>query len=633
MSLQRQKRQTKYAAGIAVAAALSAGLLGGATRAGADDSTAKSPAGDQSNIVVKDVNLIGSSLAGALKMIQRQTGINYVLRRQDYPYEQVTVSLTHRTVSEVLHAVADAAGADIWLDSGGVYNIGPKGSAPHEAPMIPELDPLPGNMRGQYKIEKIRLRYIAPHAFLHLLGIDRGFPDLYDELTINATRAMIDAQNTTNAPRALAPLQVQPPAGYAPANGFVQPVGPSAPLNSQSFPSAGTSNGTRNQNSSTNAGSDQQANRDSGDTQEFGRGGQGFGGGGGGFGGGGFGGGGAGGGFGGGQRPGGGGSGAGGLGGAGGGQGGAGGGGGGAASLLPGTLQGSDIIALDADNSLILAYQTEEDLQRFKDLKDLLDVKPRQILIRAEFITVSQNDQSSFGLNFNFAKVNLIGGANVGYSSTNTAFLQFATGNLQTQLSFILTTGRGKVVASPTATTLNGLPVTLTNNQQVPVFIQQVVLGINGNSSITTTPQLIPVSTILSVTPRINGDDSITLLGFVQAAAITGTVTAPGGNSFPIVVNQTVPLQRIIRAGDTMVIGGLVRKQDNVSTNRVPLLGDLPLIGTLFRSRNVTTDDSELLVFVTPQIIPERPSAGGGLGGGLPGGLPGPGAAGGGLMP
>ena len=167
----------------------------------------------------------------------------------------------------------------------------------------------------------------------------------------------------------------------------------------------------------------------------------------------------------------------------------------------------------------------------------------------------------------------------------------------------------------------------------MPVFIQQVVLGINGNSSITTTPQLIPVSTILSVTPRINGDDSITLLGFVQAAAITGTVTAPGGNSFPIVVNQTVPLQRIIRAGDTMVIGGLVRKQDNVSTNRVPLLGDLPLIGTLFRSRNVTTDDSELLVFVTPQIIPERPSAGGGLGGGLPGGLPGPGAAGGGLMP
>ncbi len=625
MSLQRQKRQSKYAAGIAVAAAFSAALLSGATRAGADDSTAKGPAGDQANIVVKDVNLIGSTLAGALKMIQRQTGINYVLRRQDFPYEQVTVSLTHRTVSEVLHAVADAAGADIWLDSGGVYNIGPKGSAPHETPTSPELDPLPGNTRGQYKYEKIRLRYIAPHALLHLLGVDNVFPDLYEQLNINATRAMIDVMNTSSAPRSIAPLQLPQ------TNGMVQSVGPSAPANSQSFPLSSGSNGARNQNSTLSPGNDQQANRDAGDSQEFGRGGQGgFGGGGfGGAGGGGFGGAG-GGGFGGGQR-----GGAGGLGGAGGGAGGQGGaGGGGAASLLPGTLQGSDIIALDADNSLILAYQTEEDLQRFKDLKDLLDVKPRQILIRAEFITVSQNDQSSFGLNFNFAKVNLVGGANVGYSTNNTAFLQFATGNLQTQLSFILTTGRGKVVASPTATTLNGLNVDLNNTQLVPVFTQTVLVGINGNSTITTTPTLLPVITELNVTPRINGDDSITLLGFVRASAITGTVTAPGGNSFPIQIQQTVPLQRIIRAGDTMVIGGLIRKSDNVSTNRVPLLGDLPLIGTLFRSRNVTTDDSELLVFVTPQIIVERPSAtGGGLGGGLPGGLPGPGAAGGGLMP
>ena len=87
-----------------------------------------------------------------------------------------------------------------------------------------------------------------------------------------------------------------------------------------------------------------------------------------------------------------------------------------------------------------------------------------------------------------------------------------------------------------------------------------------------------------------------------------------------------------------MVIAGLTRKRDNVSTNKVPLLGDLPLIGTLFRSRNVTTDDSELVVFITPTIIPDRPvggAAGSGVGSavGAPGGAGGLPPVGGGLMP
>ena len=66
---------------------------------------------------------------------------------------------------------------------------------------------------------------------------------------------------------------------------------------------------------------------------------------------------------------------------------------------------------------------------------------------------------NGFGINWSFQKVNLIGGSSTGFSSSNTAFLQFATGNLQTELSFILTSGQGHLVASPIATTLNNVPV------------------------------------------------------------------------------------------------------------------------------------------------------------------------------
>ena len=127
------------------------------------------------------------------------------------------------------------------------------------------------------------------------------------------------------------------------------------------------------------------------------------------------------------------------------------------------------------------------------------------------------------------------------------------------------------------------------------------------------------MSVNLFVTPRINGDDSITLQGGVSFGDVTGSITNPNGGTLPITIQQPVTINRIVRNGDSMVIAGLTRKRDNVSTNKVPLLGDLPLIGTLFRSRNVTTDDSELVVFITPTIIPDRPSgntAGSGVGSG-----------------
>ena len=236
-----------------------------------------------------------------------------------------------------------------------------------------------------------------------------------------------------------------------------------------------------------------------------------------------------------------------------------------------------------------------------------------------------QNDASSFGIDWSFTKVNLVAGANLGYQTANTAFIQYAAGNLQTQLSFILTTGRGKVVSAPTATTMNGVLVSFFNQQNVPVFLSTPIISQNGTVALVPQLTLFPVTIGLTILPHINGDETITLQGTVVAQDILGTVVGPDGSSAPIIEGQSVPVTRIIRNGDTMVIGGLIRKNDNVQTNKVPLLGDLPLIGTLFRSHNITTQDSELLVFITPEIIPERAASAGATTANQPGGAAGPG--------
>ncbi|HLV81033.1 MAG TPA: hypothetical protein VKT32_12165, partial [Chthonomonadaceae bacterium] len=276
-------------------------------------------------------------------------------------------------------------------------------------------------------------------------------------------------------------------------------------------------------------------------------------------------------------------------------------------------------------------------LAQLRALIRLFDVKPRQLMIRAEFVNVTQNDVNAFGIVWNFQKVNLVGGASLGATTpvTSTAFLQYATGNFQTQLTWILTTGHGKLVDSAMATTLNNVPVTFATTVTDAIFESTPVVAANG--TVIDATQVIPinVTTGLAVLARINGDDSITVFGTAVTSDITGTVTGPNGSSFPTILQQTAPIQRIIRNGDTIVIAGAVRKNDVVSSAKVPLLGDLPLIGQFFRSHNVTTNDSELLVFVTPSIIPERPPLTAAAGGVAPGGpgAGGPGAAGGGVIP
>lgn len=632
MSLIRQKR---CIAAIPAAAMLSAALFAGsgAFAQATDGTFGQENAASARDEATLTLDLVDAPFTTAVNLIRQKTGIQIALLPSERPYEKVTVSLRGKPVSEALRLVSQAAGADIW-QSNGVYMIGPHGSAPKPEPpeaLLPNL--VAEQPPVDWKLEKIHLQYQTPATILRLLGMNRTEePDLLESLRLSGLRQLANLDGGDGGPKPFS----SPPQFLNPDGSKTSPNAPGAPTSNSIYTTPlqlGTSTGTgprRMTVTPTTGGSaDQNSHRAEGADDEFGRG-QGFpggfGGGQGGFGGGQ-------GGFGGGQ------------GGFGGGQGGFGGQGGqggqnqpgvaNASPLLPPGLDPTDIIALDADGSLLLRYATAQQLKQFRQLIQLLDVKPRQILIRAQFVTVTQNDVTSFGINWNFTKVNLQAGANVGYSSANTAFIQYAIGNLQTQLDFILTTGRGKLITAPTATTLNGIAARFNNIQQIPVITQNQTIGFNGTTVLQANITIVQVLVTLVVTPYINGDDTLTLLGNVVSQDVIGSVTNPAGGTIPIIAGQQAIITRIVRNGDTMVISGLTRKRDTVNTNKVPLLGDLPLIGTLFRSRNVSTDDSELLVFITPEIIVDRPTNTGNAGGnGALGGAPAGGGSGGpGILP
>lgn len=642
MGLQRYRG---HATGILATGIIGVSLLLGTNISTfADTAPGQAPASASNKVV--DIDLANVPLQAAIQLIQQRTGINIVLINPSTKFSNVTLKLTGKPVDVVLRLLATASGADFW-NEGGIYYFGPKGSAPKqpepERILLPDPEPVAPKRK---LITKLKLNFIDGHRLVKIIGAGKGHAaeDYMDQVIQNSYHRMLKNELTlgSNPAPITSPLtvvtdyNVNRNVGGAP---FV-PTGRGAGIENPVPQNNGTGNftlpnGNEDQSSKRAADGDGNVLPGGGNVsragQGFGGGGR-FGGGGGALGGGGQGFGGGGQGFGGGgQGPGGGGQGF--------GQGGQNQGQtGGATGLLPPGITADDISVLDSDNTLLIRYpdgpegrQAVADLQK---LIELLDVKPRQILLRAEFVTVSSNIVNGFGINWSFARGALIGGANTGFSTTNTAFLQYATGNIQTALSYILTSGAGRVVASPIATTMNNIPAVFFQTTNQPVFVSQPIVTPGGTTVISQFIIPIPVITAINILPRINGDDSLTLTGDLISSTVGEPIVSPDGSSFPSILSQSVPVRRIVRNGDTMVIAGLTAKNDTTSTNKVPLLGDLPIIGTLFRSRNTTTSDSELMVFITPTILEERPSKQATIGGSnlLAPGNAGPGS-GGGVLP
>ena len=107
----------------------------------------------------------------------------------------------------------------------------------------------------------------------------------------------------------------------------------------------------------------------------------------------------------------------------------------------------------------------------------------------------------------------------------------------------------------------------------------------------------------LQVTPQITPDNRIILDLDVRDDEVGQVVVESGGVNVPAIDTREVTTQVLVNDGQTVVLGGILTTQASNVVNKVPLLGDIPILGTLFKNTNRTNNKDELLIFVTPKII------------------------------
>jgi type IV pilus secretin PilQ/predicted competence protein len=170
-----------------------------------------------------------------------------------------------------------------------------------------------------------------------------------------------------------------------------------------------------------------------------------------------------------------------------------------------------------------------------------------------------------------------------------------ATNNMQLDMILTMAESRGllKVLSRPRVVTQNNIQAVVKQGVQIPVVTSAQLGG-------PPTTTFVSAFLRLTVTPQITSEGTIFLNVDVENTLPNFGVTI-GGN--PELITQQATTQVLVTDGGTVVIGGVIQTQNSLSISQVPLLGDIPYLGNLFKHRTVTTSNQELIFFITPRII------------------------------
>jgi type II secretory pathway component GspD/PulD (secretin) len=585
----------RAACAAALTLVLSGGLLPQAARADAENSSG----------ATVDVAVVNADLGAVLNSLQRQSGLQIVIEGDQSKFHRVTANLVGRPINTVLKYVCESAGARVTKGSDGVYIVRPDddatptddtatASVKPAAPVMSENDTSSDSEPKMWK--KIVLQYVSPNFILKMLNETDGYRDTDPYKELGSQPPPLSVGQTKHSANPVV-QEILPQAGndQAQDNGNGQggqQTQPSVPL--------GNGNGGPGM---TNMANRAVTTDQGGIAQQF----PGFpGGGGGGF-----------------QQGGGNGF----QGGAGGGLNGQRGGVQQRATLRP---DGIDQIIADQNTNSLIVRGDAQGIQELQNLIGFFDVPAKQVDIKIEFVTAEVGLINQFGITWDLIPlpnmdINFSGTSPSTAAGNGATFLTYAQGNLVASLAAELSTTKEKLIQTPDITTTNNAPAEIEYEEEIPYETTTTIAQGSGNAVSGTQVQFLDIATGLEVIPRVNGDNSVTMTLEPQVSS-PGVPTFTGGP--PPVNTQQIETIRTVASGETMVLGGLVQKTITNVEQKVPFLGDLPFIGGLFRTRNDNVSDQELLIFVTPTVLPDLssyahsnavttfPAAGGTLGGG-----------------
>src|SRR5688572_11211270 len=304
-------------------------------------------------------------------------------------------------------------------------------------------------------------------------------------------------------------------------------------------------------------------------------------------------------------------------------------------------------VTTDERTNTLLVQDTAENLTAIRNMVTTLDIPVRQVLIEARIVIVADDFSRDLGVRVGFTRVSddvrdlfaisgsaqstdtIMGSALDNLASTGQPFpvevpfgnfdrynvnmpvaspagrialsiLDFDDFLIDLELSAAQNEGRGEIKSTPRVITANQREAIIEQGVEIPYQ--------ESSSSGATTTQFKKAVLSLKVTPQITPDDRVILDLVVTKDSVGQLVPSATGGFVPSIDTRNIQTQVLVKDGQTVVLGGIMETERRESEKKVPGLGDVPVVGNLFKTKSKINNRDELLIFVTPKILREGSS-------------------------
>ncbi|WP_310487231.1 secretin N-terminal domain-containing protein [Chamaesiphon sp. VAR_69_metabat_338] len=270
----------------------------------------------------------------------------------------------------------------------------------------------------------------------------------------------------------------------------------------------------------------------------------------------------------------------------------------------PLVLKGLSVSADDRLNSVTLVG-TARKVEMATALLTRLDARRRQVALNVKVVDIALNNNASLGTNFNFQSGNTSFSSNGGNATLNFGGSALNPTQIFASVQASIANKNGKILTDPTLVVQEGQRSTVNLTQEVVAGLTTTIS--NTTPPITTQTYLIKNAGIILdlLVNRIddNGFVSVTVSPTVSSIGDTYGSSA-NGNLISLLRSRTLNSGEIrLRDGQTLILSGIIQESDQSTVTKVPVLGDIPLLGILFRSTSKAKIRQEVVVLVTPQIL------------------------------
>ena len=268
-------------------------------------------------------------------------------------------------------------------------------------------------------------------------------------------------------------------------------------------------------------------------------------------------------------------------------------------------------IEFDDRSNKIFVTETKEKINEILKMIEAFDEKHTEVLIEAKILQITLSDQYKMGIDWqaivsDFHTLDFASNFDVLSSTDKSGKLSIGTiasDDYSVLIEALETVGETNILSNPRIAVINNEEAKILVGSSEPYVTSETTTTASGPVTTAESVNFIEVGVKLFVTPTIHGDGYITMKIKPEVSSLTGYVTTSTNNKIPTVDTSEAETTVTAKDGVTIIIGGLIKEQDIRTVNKVPILGDIPFLGSIFRNEDKSVTKTEIVIFLTPRII------------------------------